>query len=245
MSNPTNDKPHAISDITLICGCGHSGTSLLANMLASHSNVYIPLRETEAFLNESTATQKLNELQCEFSASGKSVLVEKTPSHVNKIQLIEKMIVRPKFIFMTRDGRDVAASYIKRTGNATDGYQRWIRENSIIATLLDKKNTLLVRYEDVISKTRDQLMRICSFIGITYESEMLDYHRTPRLWFNTEEIKRGTGADGEEHVNLRNWQINQPIFDDRGKWHTLLTDSDKLLFSTPEAQRLLKIFNYI
>lgn len=35
---------------TFICGCGHSGMTLMANVLAAHGDVFIPLRETYAFI---------------------------------------------------------------------------------------------------------------------------------------------------------------------------------------------------
>src|SRR6185503_15224565 len=33
-----------------ICGCGHSGTTLVATILSAHPRIYVPLYESEAFL---------------------------------------------------------------------------------------------------------------------------------------------------------------------------------------------------
>ena len=62
-----------------ICGCGHSGTSLLANMFASHPDVFIPLRETEIFLTPETAESNFEMLRQEAQESGCRYGAEKTP----------------------------------------------------------------------------------------------------------------------------------------------------------------------
>jgi hypothetical protein len=37
----------------------------------------------------------------------------------------------------------------------------------------------------------------------------------------------------------RNWQMNQPLFDGRGKWHRL-TEGEKQLIKNKAGQRLIK-----
>jgi len=43
--------------------------------------------------------------------------------------------------------------------------------------------------------------------------------------------------------NLRNWQINQPLFDGRGRWIKEMTEDDKVIFKD-KAQKYLEKFGY-
>ena len=229
---------------TFICGCGHSGTSLLANMFASHPDVFIPHYETEIFLNPDGAAERWAWLETEARAAGKGHLAEKTPRHVHALELIRGIVPGARFVAMVRDGRDVAASFIKRTGSAASGRQRWLQDNAALLGAADAADVLIVRYEDLVAAPEAELRRICAFAGLPYRPEMLDYHRTPRLWFGVDSPEPGNGRDGPEHRRLRNWQINQPIFDDTGKWRRLLPPEEVAAFDAPELASLLGRFGY-
>jgi hypothetical protein len=76
-----------------ICGCGHSGTTLLATILANHPRIHVPLYESEAFLgSDAQAKASLDRLKCEGAAAGRPILVEKTPKHVRRIGLVRRMV---------------------------------------------------------------------------------------------------------------------------------------------------------
>jgi len=228
-----------------ICGCGHTGTSLLANMFAAHPDVFVPLRETETFLDEQQAPARLASLLAEAKASAKPHLVEKTPKHIHKLDLIRSMVPGARFILTVRDGRDVAASFIKRVGSARPGVDRWLEECAIVRGELQRSDTTLVRYEDLIENTEAELQRLCTFASIPYSEAMLAYYAQQRLWFGVEAVRKGTGAAGIEHRLLRNWQINQPIFDGRGAWKTTLPPADRHAFETGRGRELMEFFGYI
>ena len=227
-----------------ICGCGHSGTSLMANMFASHPKVFIPLRETEAFLDHETAQTNWAEVIAEARASGKSILAEKTPRHVHAVQLIRSLVPNAQFVVMMRDGRDVAASFIKRFGKAAKGRKRWVTDNEAILPFLGDADVYLQRYEDLIADPEAALRGVCAFTRISYAPEMLRFHETNRLWFGVEDGDRGDGRNGLEHRKLRNWQINQPIFDGRGAWRDLLDEDEIAAFSAGSERALLDRFGY-
>lgn len=229
---------------TFICGCGHSGTSLMANMFASHPGVFIPLRETEAFMLADTAGRRWSALRAEAEASGRPHFVEKTPRHVLRLPLIRRIVPDARFVILVRDGRDVAASFIKRTGTAAEGARRWLDENAVVLNERAAADVQVIRYEDLITAPGPSLEAACAFAGVPFDPAMLDYHATPRLWFGVAELKPGSGANGRQHRLLRNWQINQPIFDGRDKWRELLGADDLALFRTPEAREMLAAFGY-
>lgn len=228
-----------------ICGCGHSGTSLLANMFASHPDVFIPLRETEIFLTPETAESNFEMLRQEAQASGRRYGAEKTPRHVHAIPLIRRIVPGARFVVMVRDGRDVAASFIKRYDDAGQGRKRWVRDNLAALPLLHDPDIFLQRYEDLILDPEGALRRICAFAGIGFDPEMLRYHETSRLWFGVEDSRPGDGRNGQGHKRLRNWQINQPIFDGRGAWKRVLPEAELAEFDAGPAHDLLDRFGYL
>ena len=150
---------------TFICGCGHSGTSLMAAMFASHAEVFIPLRETEAFLARDAVAERLAALLAEARASGRPHLAEKTPRHVRRIAMIRRRVPGARFVAMVRDGRDVAASFIRRLGAAEPGARRWIADNTALGREQDAPDVMVVRYEDLIEAPEAVLRRVCAFAG--------------------------------------------------------------------------------
>ncbi len=226
-----------------ICGCGHSGTSLLANMFAANPQVYVPLRETNTFLSPRRAWLRLLRLKAEFLLSRRQHLVEKTPRHVRSLDRIRKMVPGACIILMVRDGRDVMASLVKRHGSPELAAERWTADNSIVADEAAATDTILVRYEDLIENPRSELDRLCRFIEIPYSDEMLRYHEQTRLWFGERRVRKA--KPDERHTAFRNWQINQPMFDNRGRWRDALSESDLNHLRTDKARVLMARFGYV
>ncbi len=225
-----------------ICGCGHSGTTLLANMFAAHPKVHVPLNETRIFFRR-TAKIRFLALKAEALLRGKTRLVEKTPRHVLKIDRIREVAPGAKVIIMVRDGRDVAASIFKRFDDLDAGVDRWIDSNEIARREQNSGDAIVVRYEDLVQDPEGQLRKICAFIDLPYSPEMLNYHQSKRMWFGVNEFKKGSGKDGDEHNKLRNWQVNQPIFDGRGSWKKIMPEVPASLLSGRGAD-LMKHFGY-
>lgn len=230
---------------SFICGCGHSGTSLIANMFASHPDVFIPLYETRAFLEQENANKAWKQLKEKFTASTKTHFVEKTPSHINVLTEIRQQIPGAKFIAMVRDGRDVAASFIKRTGDPDIGLNLWLKDNQVVIAESKSDDVIVQRYEDLITDPEGSLIRLCHFLGIPFSQNMLNYYTVERLWFGVEDNKETSGRNGPDHNQLRSWQINQPLFDGRGKWQGVLSDRYLQKFEIPEIQKLMQFFGYV
>lgn len=88
-----------------------------------------------------------------------------------------------RFIHLLRDGRDVARSIIGM-GWASNMYTaaRWWRDAEETWSALDRQipaeRKLTVRYEDLVTRTQEELERVCEFIGVPYDPAMLDYSKT-------------------------------------------------------------------
>lgn len=225
-----------------ICGCGHSGTSLLANIFAAHPEVYVPLRETNVFLSRRRAWLLLQRLKLELLLSGRRHLIEKTPQHVRAVERIRRMVPGARFIFIVRDGRDVIASLVKRGRSVEASAERWIADNERVLAQRGAPDAIVMRYEDLVLLPERELERLCSFLGVIFSPDMLDYHRDKRLWFGQEALVRGD--ESVEHEAHRNWQINQPIFDGRGRWRTVLSEEELAPLYTGRGGELMRAFAY-
>lgn len=241
-----DDWPVLLNATVLICGCGHSGTSLLASMFAAHPETWVPLGETEIFLgDEASAAAGLEALVAEADAHGRRFVVEKTPRHIRRLELVRRLAPGTRIVASVRDGRDVTASIKTRLGMAEPGVNRWIVDTGIVARERASGDLLAYRHEDMVDDPRAVLDQICTFAGIPFREEMLTFHAQERLWFGQEEVRRGTGVGQTEHDALRNWQVNQPIFDNRGRWRSELTDAEIGPLLTGEGGALMREFGYL
>lgn len=97
------------------------------------------------------------------------------------LQKIAAIFPNAKIIHLIRDPRDVARSSIGMgwAGTTYYGIEHWLEteyEWNTYASLFDKQNILELRFEDLILHPREQLERICGFIGVPFSPEMLNYH---------------------------------------------------------------------
>jgi hypothetical protein len=89
-----------------------------------------------------------------------------------------------RFIFMVRDGRDVAVSAKMSIFNHFHVYysaRRWQREQRLGLSWLAKlppEQIMLLKYEELIADPEATVRRLCGFLGETFEEQMLEYHRS-------------------------------------------------------------------
>lgn len=113
----------------------------------------------------------------------KNIWGDKTPSFFRMIPVLNKIFPEAKFIHVVRDGRDVFLS--------------WRRMNSLMNNLslcaiewkykvvkarkdLEKLPTnkwIEIKYEDLVKNPENIVKKICEFLGIDYEKEMLLFYR--------------------------------------------------------------------
>ncbi|AQZ31907.1 hypothetical protein BHQ29_00510 [Pseudomonas sp. LPH1] len=93
-------------------------------------------------------------------------------------------------MLLVRDGRDIAVSYRKIDANKIDSVytpklpqdveiiaQQWKKNVDAFLGLLEKnKNSILVRYEDLLSQPKDELIRVFDFLGEEFEEQALSFN---------------------------------------------------------------------
>jgi hypothetical protein len=211
-----------------ITGCGHTGTTLLARIIGNHSQVYLPLRETNIFLAYNALIHN-SLLEAEILTAindnpNALYYIEKTPRHIWHVDYIRRATSDSKFILCTRNGYDVIASIFKRTMDIKESIRRYKDDSLLTIRQLDQSDVILVKYENIILCRGEEIKKICKFLGLKYEKEMLNYHKKEVSWNNVNEMKKGNGLEGDEHNSLRNWQANQPIFQNFKTWNEIIPE---------------------
>ena len=85
-----------------------------------------------------------------------------------------------RYIHLLRDPRDAAKSAIGMgwAGNVYYGVNHWMnseRDFERLAALTAPQNILSLRNEDLIRAPERELTRICEFLGVAYDPEMMNY----------------------------------------------------------------------
>lgn len=210
-------------------------------ILGSHSRIYsIPFESRLAYIVKPKLL--LRGFDILAISNGKYRWVEKTPYHITRIEKLLDFCPDAKILLIIRDGRDVACSIQDRTGSIEFGIKTWINYNRQGEAFHKHPNVYVLRYERLIQKFESTLSGILSFLGEAYESEMCEYYKTPK-YFYSNEIKRPQDAFGTNHAVNRNWQINQPLFDGRGKWMRM-TDQEKCIVKDLANEMLIE-YGYV
>ncbi|MBT9317471.1 sulfotransferase family protein [Leptothoe spongobia] len=132
---------------------------------------------------------------------------------------LPKIWPNARYIHIIRDGRDVARSCIGMgwAGNVWCGVERWISAEKIweeFSQQLAPEQKLEVVYEDLIVNYVDTLKRICSFLGVEYDSVMLDYvHSSDYSLPEPALIQQWKKKQTERQVQLVEYRIADMLVD--------------------------------
>lgn len=243
--NPANESGRSP---IFVVGCGHSGTSIFTRMLGAHPAIMPIEKESALFIrSDDVIRSQLDEWDVACAESGALRWIEKTPPHVFQISRFMGFRPEAKFIVLIRDGRDVIASLKRRNGYelVRDRIDRWVYDNLAALQFVDHENVHFLKYEDLVTDPSGTLSQVCEFLGEKLNAQVLEYHSTPANWYSEKGGKPDQLDSNADHNQLRNWQINQPIFDGRGKWVESLTGNEKRSIKRSEAQKMLEYFEYV
>ena len=114
-----------------------------------------------------------------LARSGASIVCDSSKS-VFRFRLLHALRPRSsKALFLTRDGRAVAASHYRRQGRAPKASARSWRFINIYTELMlrtiDKSSYMHVRYEELCREPEKTLKKICEFLGCSFHQEMLTF----------------------------------------------------------------------
>ena len=117
-------------------------------------------------------------------SQGASTWCCKSLSNIKYISEIREHFDNPKFIYLYRDGRDVALSFQKAVVGEKHIYniaKEWSETQKIALDLkksISDKYLHFVSYEDLTQNPEDTARSLCEFLGADYVPEMFDFYKT-------------------------------------------------------------------
>ena len=117
--------------------------------------------------------------QKHLTRDGKARWGDKTPGYIEILPRLARLYPGAKFIHFVRDGRDVAKSFQAKRwygDSLHDNAGEWISAmqfaDAWARSDLDPQ-ILTVRYEDLVLETERTVKRICAFLDLAFEPQML------------------------------------------------------------------------
>lgn len=116
---------------------------------------------------------------------------EKTPIHIEYLDVLAKMFPSAHVLHIVRDPRDVAASLVEapfnQCNNPVTFALDWLRtveteEHFSRTTECASDRLLRVRYEDLVTSAEETLSHICAHIDVTYEEAMIEFQKAAEAY---------------------------------------------------------------
>lgn len=176
-------------------------------------------------------------------------LGDKNNYYISHLDILLKLFPKAKFILIVRDGRDVACSYKmmesvsddlkykpKLSTEITEIAQEWIENNNTVLEFfksLDKSNNYIIKYENLLLNSKNELSSVCDFLNIDYEDNMLEYSSLNKK-HNLEPI---------ETMAWKQKTLSKPDSSNIGKYKQILSNDEIIEFNNI-SKPLLKQFDY-
>lgn len=155
-----------------------------------------------------------------LSVLNAKMIVDSSKHYLKATELYKKRPSEVRIIHLTRDGRGVFYSAVKRNLPPKKRINGWRHHHTRSLSLLNRhvrqEHILRVKYENLANNPRKELEKICSFLEIDYEDGMLDF---------TAITQHSTNGN-----NMRFSKSSEIILDEA--WHEKLSASDKRYFNS-------------
>lgn len=122
---------------------------------------------------------------------------DKNNFYLEHVDKIDRMFPAAFYLYIVRDGRDVACSYREINGQDLKSryapnlpheinaiaYQWVLNDKKILQSFQEINNNklLYIRYEDIVREPRKTLTSICGFIGEDFEENMIEYYKEANM----------------------------------------------------------------
>ena len=170
---------------------------------------------------------------------------DKNNFHVTCIANIDRIFSDSQFIHIVRDVRDVVCSYRDLESLQTDSRyapdlpikigaiaHQWSHNVQSVLNAFAQLNparSIHVRYEDLVADPRRELIRLCEFMGESFDSEMLQFHRKSL-----------------EPDEMKAWKVltDFPITNTRARRFEQDLDATQIKTTMSIAKPQMDVFNY-
>lgn len=172
------------------------------------------------------------DLKCQ--AEGNTIWMNKSMANVHYIDELEKFL-KPLYLYLYRDGRDVALSFKKAVVGEKHIYhlaKQWQIEQELSYALksrIDSDRIVIIKYEELIASPDQQLEKICRFLDIPFDQAALEY-------YNSQESKE-TAHSGKMWEN-----VQKPVIATNfNKYRKELSEEEIRIFERVAGTTLLKL----
>jgi LPS sulfotransferase NodH len=189
-------------------------------------------------------------------AKGAKTWCCKSLANINFVPQIEDYFGKPRYIYLYRDGRDVAVSFHKAVVGEKHFYhiaKEWTAAQRLafkIRCEIDPARFLFVSYEELTGDPRSTGRTICEFLGVPYREYMLEYHRTDEarraatsseLWVNvTSPVMAGNTRKFLREASEQDVRIFEsvagPVLDALGYDRVFVQKGEETIFSDAEIK---------
>ena len=152
---------------------------------------------------------------------------------------IESVLPEARFVHLVRDGRDVALSVLGMNWGPSTVPEAAFRWKKRILRAREQAprigHYVEIRYEDLVRDTEATLRRICEFVDLPYDEEMLRYHEhaSERLQEKARDLDRGPDkAPQTAEARLESHALaTQPPDPERiERWRTEMSVEDRAVY---------------
>ena len=155
-------------------------TRLLSDILKERPvmqwHLDLDLMEFYESLNGEIEYRKVVDELCSIAArkKGYSGWGDKTPHYIADLEIVYKLFPESKYIYIVRDGRDVALSLLEKSWGPNNIYscaKYWAalnRGNEYLEKIKSSGNLFQLRYEDLVEDKLYYVRELYNFLGIQY-----------------------------------------------------------------------------
>jgi hypothetical protein len=194
---PRKRVDRLVPEPTFILTSVRSGSTLLRVILNSHSQICAPhelhLRTLHVTIGQEYGKESMRQLslderrleyllwdrllQRELTASGKQIIVDKTPNIVFVWERLQEAWPKARYIFLLRHPAAIADSLfrIRKEPVMADVLTRVIEYTRKIDEARAALPGLTVRYEELVNSPERVTAEICAYLGVPWEPTMIDY----------------------------------------------------------------------
>lgn len=150
---------------------------------------------------------------------------------------IESTGIRPYYIYLYRDGRDVALSFKKAIVGEKHIYalaQNWKKDQEAALRLKEKTAAdrfFLLNYETLIARPEETMRQLCNFLHVSYSNKMMEYYKSRE--------SENTAVAGKMWSN-----VTKPILKDNTKKFLRELSSEDIAIFESVAGDLLQQLEY-
>jgi hypothetical protein len=166
---------------------------------------------------------------------GKPRYGDKMPAYVLRMPALAELFPEARFVHIIRDGRDVALSTMAIPGRREDAvrlgleWRRRVEEGRHAGSRLGPTRYCEVRYESLVDDPADDVARLCEFLDLSYEPEMLRFFERP------------AGTPGKVLANPRHARLAEPLSAGARTWRTDMGGVDVQRFEAVAGDLLAEL----